>query len=228
MCRHAGRACAGRPPRPVRARGRRPGSRRDAAGQPAGSMGDAAGFSFYPSKNLGALGDGGAVTVRPRIGRACPQAAQPGPAAKGEHLEAGFNERLDGLQAAFLRVKLGATARGQRRPPARRARYRSSCRGRLRRWRSVRARTACTTSSRFASLSATSSGAARHRGCRPGSTTRPPCTTSSHSRAPADHLVAECRGMGGRRTVAADVPAHNRRRGRAVVVALAESQEEAI
>ena len=75
-------------------------------GRRAGSLGDAAAFSFYPSKNLGALGDGGAVCTTTRCSRAPAPAAEPWPADKGEHVELGFNERLDGLQAALLRVKL--------------------------------------------------------------------------------------------------------------------------
>jgi dTDP-4-amino-4,6-dideoxygalactose transaminase len=76
-------------------------------GRRAGSFGDAACFSFYPSKNLGALGDGGAVCVRDaaiatRV-RALRHLGQP---RKGEHAYTGWNERLDGLQAAMLRVKL--------------------------------------------------------------------------------------------------------------------------
>lgn len=76
-------------------------------GRRAGSLGAAAGFSFYPGKNLGALGDGGAVctddallAVRLRSLRNL------GQRTKGEHVELGYNERLDGLQAALLRVKL--------------------------------------------------------------------------------------------------------------------------
>jgi dTDP-4-amino-4,6-dideoxygalactose transaminase len=73
----------------------------------AGALGDAAAWSFYPSKNLGALGDAGAVTTddeqlaeRVRVLR------NYGSATKGIHHVAGINSRLDELQAAVLRVKL--------------------------------------------------------------------------------------------------------------------------
>ncbi len=76
-------------------------------GQRAGSLGGAAAFSFYPSKNLGALGDGGAICTNDDVLAArVRQLRNLGQRAKGEHLEVGFNERLDGLQAALLRVKL--------------------------------------------------------------------------------------------------------------------------
>lgn len=74
----------------------------------AGSFGDAAGFSFYPSKNLGGLGDGGAVcTNSDQIAAGLRRLRNLGQERKGEHLILGYNERLDGLQAALLRVKLG-------------------------------------------------------------------------------------------------------------------------
>lgn len=77
------------------------------ASRPVGSLGSAAGFSFYPGKNLGALGDGGAVCTNDAVlaGR-LRRLRNIGQRAKGEHVEIGYNERLDGLQAAFLRVKL--------------------------------------------------------------------------------------------------------------------------
>jgi dTDP-4-amino-4,6-dideoxygalactose transaminase len=76
-------------------------------GRKAGSLGAAAAFSFYPSKNLGALGDGGAVCTDDDVLAArLRRQRNLGQRAKGEHVELGYNERLDGLQAAFLRVKL--------------------------------------------------------------------------------------------------------------------------
>jgi dTDP-3-amino-3,4,6-trideoxy-alpha-D-glucose transaminase len=76
-------------------------------GERAGSFGAAAGFSFYPSKNLGALGDGGAIcTDDDEIAARARRLRNLGQESKGVHLELGMNERLDGIQAAALRVKL--------------------------------------------------------------------------------------------------------------------------
>ncbi|MEG1860178.1 MAG: DegT/DnrJ/EryC1/StrS family aminotransferase [Bacteroidaceae bacterium] len=76
-------------------------------GQRAGSLGDAAGFSFYPGKNLGALGDGGAVTTNDEMLACRVRAiANYGTEQKYEHKFMGFNSRLDELQAAVLRIKL--------------------------------------------------------------------------------------------------------------------------
>jgi dTDP-4-amino-4,6-dideoxygalactose transaminase len=81
------------------------GARRD--GLTAGAVGLAGGFSFYPSKNLGALGDGGMVcTSDPALAERARQLRNLGQREKGGHLMAGYNERLDTLQAALLRVKL--------------------------------------------------------------------------------------------------------------------------
>ncbi len=76
-------------------------------GRRAGSLGDAAAFSFYPSKNLGAFGDGGAVvTSDGGLAGAVRTLRDYGQRRKHEHVVKGFNHRLDTLQAALLRVKL--------------------------------------------------------------------------------------------------------------------------
>jgi dTDP-4-amino-4,6-dideoxygalactose transaminase len=76
-------------------------------GKRAGSFGVAAAFSFYPSKNLGALGDGGAIcTGDLEIAERARMLRNLGQRRKGEHLLVASNERLDGLQAALLRAKL--------------------------------------------------------------------------------------------------------------------------
>lgn len=76
-------------------------------GKKAGSCGDAAGFSFYPGKNLGALGDGGAVTTDDdELARRIRILANYGAERKYHHELQGCNSRLDELQAAVLRVKL--------------------------------------------------------------------------------------------------------------------------
>ncbi|TBR17515.1 DegT/DnrJ/EryC1/StrS family aminotransferase, partial [bacterium] len=82
-------------------------------GRPVGTMGDFGAFSFYPSKNLGALGDAGALTVGDDALaelaaslRNCGRKA----GAQYDHPRPGHNYRLDELQAAFLRVKLARLA----------------------------------------------------------------------------------------------------------------------
>jgi dTDP-4-amino-4,6-dideoxygalactose transaminase len=76
-------------------------------GRRAGTFGTAAAFSFYPSKNLGALGDGGAIcTNDPTIAERARALRHLGQLVKGRHELTGWNERLDGLQAALLRAKL--------------------------------------------------------------------------------------------------------------------------
>lgn len=76
-------------------------------GRRAGSLGHAAATSFYPGKNLGALGDGGAVlTNDDAIAEKVKQLRNYGSKIKYQHDLAGYNSRLDEMQAAFLRVKL--------------------------------------------------------------------------------------------------------------------------
>lgn len=76
-------------------------------GRRAGSLGHAAGFSFYPGKNLGALGDAGAVcTSDDQLADTARALGNYGSHKKYMHEYKGFNSRLDELQAAFLEVKL--------------------------------------------------------------------------------------------------------------------------
>jgi dTDP-4-amino-4,6-dideoxygalactose transaminase len=76
-------------------------------GRPAGSLGDLAAFSFYPGKNLGAYGEGGAVATGSASWDTRLRALRNiGQKSKNLHAWPGYNERLDTLQAAILRVKL--------------------------------------------------------------------------------------------------------------------------
>ena len=76
-------------------------------GKRVGSLGDVACFSFYPGKNLGAYGDGGAiVTNNSQLAIECRMLANHGRLKKYLHEKEGFNSRLDGLQAAILSIKL--------------------------------------------------------------------------------------------------------------------------
>jgi len=76
-------------------------------GQRAGNLGDAAAFSFYPSKNLGALGDGGAITTNDEaLYETVALLRNYGSQEKYKNDVIGFNSRLDDLQAAFLSIKL--------------------------------------------------------------------------------------------------------------------------
>ncbi len=77
-------------------------------GQRVGTFGDAAGFSFYPGKNLGALGDAGAVVTNSEaLAEKIRALGNYGSDYKYHHIYKGNNSRLDELQAAFLSVKLG-------------------------------------------------------------------------------------------------------------------------
>jgi dTDP-3-amino-3,4,6-trideoxy-alpha-D-glucose transaminase len=87
-----------------------------AGGRPVGTIGVAGAFSFYPTKNLGALGDAGAVVTNDaRLADRLRRLRNGGQSARGRHEEPGVNSRLDELQAAVLRARLprlaGWTAR---------------------------------------------------------------------------------------------------------------------
>ena len=76
-------------------------------GRRVGGLGDAAGFSFYPGKNLGAIGDGGAITTNDNnLAARLRLLRNYGSGKKYYHEIKGYNSRLDELQAALLRVKL--------------------------------------------------------------------------------------------------------------------------
>ena len=76
-------------------------------GRPTGGLGHAAATSFYPGKNLGALGDGGGIlTNDAAVAEKVRQMRNYGSPVKYQHDSLGFNSRLDELQAAFLRIKL--------------------------------------------------------------------------------------------------------------------------
>jgi len=76
-------------------------------GQITGGMGDAAAFSFYPGKNLGALGDAGAITTRdPELAERVRKLSNYGSSKKYIHDHVGYNCRLDELQAGFLQIRL--------------------------------------------------------------------------------------------------------------------------
>ncbi len=77
------------------------------AGRPVGAWGDVGCFSFFPTKNLGAAGDGGCITTNdPRLAQRMRELAVHGMAERYVHNALGYNSRLDALQAAVLLVKL--------------------------------------------------------------------------------------------------------------------------
>jgi dTDP-4-amino-4,6-dideoxygalactose transaminase len=96
-----------------------------AGGTPVGTRGIGGAFSFYPTKNLGALGDGGAVTTNdPAIADRIRRLRNGGQADRYHHVEAGINSRLDEMQAAILRAKLPQLAAHTARRRALAAAYR--------------------------------------------------------------------------------------------------------
>lgn len=95
----------------------------------AGAFGDAAAFSFYPTKNLGALGDGGAVTTdNADVAADVRRRRNYGSERKYDHQVIGVNSRLDELQAAYLSVKLRDLDASNQRRRAIAARYRAGLR----------------------------------------------------------------------------------------------------
>ena len=95
------------------------------AGKPVGSWGDAGCFSFFPTKNLGGAGDGGAITCRdPELAQAMRELAVHGMPRRYLHTALGYNSRLDAIQAAVLNVKLPHLGRWVERRRAIAAHYR--------------------------------------------------------------------------------------------------------
>ncbi|HEY3349442.1 MAG TPA: DegT/DnrJ/EryC1/StrS family aminotransferase [Thermoanaerobaculia bacterium] len=105
-------------------------------GRPAGTFGRAAAWSFYPTKNLGALGDGGAVTVAGEgdaaVADRVARLRAYGYVTRNDAGEPGYNSRLDEVQAAALRVRLRKLGAGNRRRAAIAARYDSALAGAVR------------------------------------------------------------------------------------------------
>src|SRR3954454_2559112 len=90
-----------------------------AGGRAAGTIGVAGAFSFYPTKNLGGFGDGGAVTTSDaELDERLRLVRHYGQANRYEHVAEGVNSRLDEIQAALLRVRLAHLAEGNARPRA--------------------------------------------------------------------------------------------------------------
>lgn len=77
-------------------------------GHATGSFGNAGAFSFYPTKTMGCLGDGGLISTNdPALNRRLRELRNHGIGEGGEHVALGFNSRLDEIQAAILQIKLG-------------------------------------------------------------------------------------------------------------------------
>ncbi len=97
------------------------------AGRWVGGFGDAAAWSFYPTKNLGAFGDGGLVTTQERaVAERVRALREYGWRARHDSAEHGWNSRLDELQAAFLRVRLAHLVADNARRRAIAVRYRAA------------------------------------------------------------------------------------------------------
>ena len=101
-----------------------------AAGRPVGTIGVAGAFSFYPTKNLGALGDGGAVVTNDRaLAERIRRLRNGGQIDRYRHAEFGVNSRLDEMQAAILRARLPRLAGWTARRRGLAARYRAGLAG---------------------------------------------------------------------------------------------------
>jgi dTDP-4-amino-4,6-dideoxygalactose transaminase len=99
-------------------------------GRRVGGHGDAVAWSFYPGKNLGAMGDGGAITTHDRqLADRLRALRNYGSSTKYIHESRGFNSRLDPMQAAVLRVKLAHLDAWNRRRAAAAARYAEALEG---------------------------------------------------------------------------------------------------
>jgi dTDP-3-amino-3,4,6-trideoxy-alpha-D-glucose transaminase len=101
-----------------------------AGGVPVGTIGEAGAFSFYPTKNLGALGDGGAIiTNDANVAAKLKRLRNGGQTQRYHHAELGVNSRLDDLQAAILRARLTFLPKWTARRRALAARYRRALEG---------------------------------------------------------------------------------------------------
>jgi dTDP-3-amino-3,4,6-trideoxy-alpha-D-glucose transaminase len=99
-------------------------------GRPVGTIGIAGAFSFYPTKNLGALGDGGAIVTNDRdLAARLKRLRNGGQVDRYRHREFGVNSRLDDLQAAVLRARLAWLPRWTARRRALAGRYRAALAG---------------------------------------------------------------------------------------------------
>jgi dTDP-4-amino-4,6-dideoxygalactose transaminase len=99
-------------------------------GRPVGTIGVAGAFSFYPTKNLGALGDGGAIVTNDRaLAERLKRLRNGGQSDRYHHLEPGINSRLDEMQAAILRARLPRLRGWTDRRRALAARYRERLAG---------------------------------------------------------------------------------------------------